>query len=426
MAGNTKRITAAASPKTIHFSRAFPACAVASALVIVFGIVGLFVRGIDFGIDFVPGHIEEVRIAPPAIDLTYEGDAAITVSTSNDSISVVITSTSSDAESREFLYSQYPTVSDVAGALGALDGVTAAVREGGALSSYGIYLDNSASSTLSGTALHVYASDPAHNISVDEVRDALSALDVEVKELGTEDTRSFQIRMAQADDSETPQVLQERIAEPLRTAFGADNVATIRSDHVSSGFSSSNVWRSVVLALVTLLGIWLYATIRFHWDFALGAIIALIHDCLIMFTFIAWAQTEFSATTFAAVLTIFGYSINATVVILDRVRGNMKTMDVKSFNEILDASLSETLSRSIITTVTTLFASVALLIFTTGSIKDFAVVLTVGLVSGCYSSIFISSGFISFMRRRWVPSNGERVGSRARKSGYPAPQGAGA
>ena len=186
--------------------------------------------------------------------------------------------------------------------------------------------------------------------------------------------------------------------------FGADNVATVKTDFVGSQMSSSLAVKSIVLAFVTLLLIWLYATIRFHWDFALGSIIALVHDCLIMFTFITWTQIEFSTTTLAAILTIFGYSINATVVILDRLRENTKTLDTKNFSDILNISISETMTRSIITTVTTLFAAIALLVFTKGSIKTFAEVLTVGLVSGCYSSIFISSGFIEFVRRNW---NGE-------------------
>jgi preprotein translocase subunit SecF len=122
-----------------------------------------------------------------------------------------------------------------------------------------------------------------------------------------------------------------------------------------------------------------------------------------MFAFIVWSQVEFSTTTFAAVLTIFGYSINATVVIFDRMRQNIRLVKTKNFNDIIDSSISETFSRSIITTVTTLFASLSLMIFTSGSIRDFSVVLTVGLISGCYSSMFISSGFVSFARRNWEP-----------------------
>ena len=92
------------------------------------------------------------------------------------------------------------------------------------------------------------------------------------------------------------------------------------------------------------------------------------------------------------------------------MRENLKFVKTRDFRDILDRSLSDTLSRSIITTVTTLFASISLLVFTTGSIHDFAIVLTIGLLSGCYSSLFISSGFIAFMRRHWEPGeNADRV-----------------
>jgi len=165
--------------------------------------------------------------------------------------------------------------------------------------------------------------------------------------------------------------------------------------------------KSLLMFVLTVALIWIYAAIRFHWDFALGAVIALIHDTLIMLTFIIWTQMEFSTTVLAAVLTIIGYSINATVVILDRIRYNLTYMnDVNSFTPILNQSLSDTLVRSILTTVTTLFAVISLYVFTTGSIKDFSLALIVGLISGMYSSIFISSGFIQLFRRTWKPEFG--------------------
>ena len=110
---------------------------------------------------------------------------------------------------------------------------------------------------------------------------------------------------------------------------------------------------------------------------------------------------EFSTTTLAAILTIIGYSINATVVILDRVRSDIKVVEADSFIEVLNSALSATLSRSIITTVTTLFSVLALFFFTTGTIHDFSLALTVGLISGCYSSIFIAGAFIAVVRRNY-------------------------
>lgn len=387
------------------FSKAFPACVIASAVMVAFGVAGIFIRGINFGIDFVPGLVEEVRIAPAAIELTYKGSANISVETSNVALSLVISGTGAENETKTFTYGQNPTVQDMANALDAVDGVTAKVVASASADSYGIYTDSASTARLSfDQPMRLYVSDASNNVAIDEVRASLSSQNVSVKELGDENSRSFQIRaaMAKGDDSSV-ETLQKAITGSLKAKFGDNNIAIVKTDFVGSSFSSSNAMKSVVLALVTLFAIWFYATVRFHWDFALGAIIALVHDCMIMFAFISWTQVEFSTTSFAAVLTIFGYSINATVVILDRVRENIKLVDTKDFKDILDTSINGTLSRSVITTITTLFASISLLVFTSGSIRDFAQVLTVGLISGCYSSMFISSGFISWARRNWQP-----------------------
>lgn len=396
--------------KVRKFSKAFLPAAILSCAIIVFGIVGFFVRGINLGIDFAPGLVEEVRIAPAAIEITYSGSANVNIETSNVDLSVIISGTGADNETKTFTYGQNATVAAMAAALNTIEGINAKVLSGENADSYGIYINSAVTSRLSSDVpFYVYVPSVENAVDVEEVRSALAEQNVDVKAQGTESSRSFQIRSVIKNDEVSSTELQNQIRGSLAQKFGENNVAVVKTDFVGSQFSSSLATKSVLLVLVTVLLIWLYATIRFHWDFALGAVIALIHDCLIMFAFIFWSQIEFSTTTLAAVLTIFGYSINATVVILDRVRSNMKIMNVKNFTEILDASISETMSRSIITTVTTMFASISLLIFTSGSIKDFAVVLTVGLVSGCYSSILISSGFISLTRKHWSPSDPNHV-----------------
>ncbi|HOU37555.1 MAG TPA: protein translocase subunit SecF, partial [Treponemataceae bacterium] len=149
----------------------------------------------------------------------------------------------------------------------------------------------------------------------------------------------------------------------------------------------------------TLVLIMAYATIRFRWDFALGAILAIVHDALMMVAFIVWTQMEFNSLTIAAILTIIGYSINDTVVVFDRIRENMKLHPELSIVEHLDLSQTEVLSRTIITTVTTMLAVLSLFVFTTGDMKAFALALLVGMVSGVYSTIFIAGAFISFVSR---------------------------
>lgn len=391
--------------KTVKkFSKAFPVCAVISFLIIASGVAGYFIKGINYGIDFVPGLVDEVRIAPPAISVTYSGTATASIEASNLALDVIISGAGAENETKSFTFGQNPTVGDMVKALNSVEGINAVLLSGESSDSYGLYLDSASTSRLySDSALKLYVAKEDPSVNIDTVRASLSSQNVVVKELGVDGNKSFQIRAAISDDSVSVEKLQDGIMTSLHDKFGSDNVAIVKTDFVGSQFSNSLAYKSIALALVTLLIIWGYATIRFHWDFALGSIIALVHDCLIMFTFISWSQIEFSTTTFAAVLTIFGYSINATVVILDRVRENIRIVQTKDFRDILDTAITGTLSRSIITTVTTLFASISLLVFTTGSIRDFAVVLTVGLISGCYSSIFISGGVIALARRHWEP-----------------------
>lgn len=238
--------------------------------------------------------------------------------------------------------------------------------------------------------------------STEDVRNAVSSINgVAVKSIGAEDDGFFQVRVG--SDKNNTQIL-DTIKNTLKEKY--TEVEVLKTDFIGSQHSKILGLMSVVLLIGAMLFIWGYAAIRFRWDFALGAIIALVHDALIMFAFFAIFQVEFSITSIAAILTIIGYSINDTVVILDRVRDNVHKLEVNNFNEVLNQSLSDTLSRSIITTTTTLFAVVSLFIFTTGSIHDFAWALIIGLISGCYSSLFVSSGFISFVRRNWKPAYG--------------------
>ena len=227
--------------------------------------------------------------------------------------------------------------------------------------------------------------------SADELASVLKAagISAEVKEAGS----SFQIRAGASDNAES------QITQALETKFGQDKVVVEQSQSISAQFSSSLIKSSIILVLATLVLIFIYCVIRFEWDFALASVIAIIHDALIMIAFLSFSGLEFTTTSIAAILTIIGYSINATVVILDRVRSDLKTSDSEDFTQIINKALTGTLSRSIITTVTTLFAVLSLVFYTTGDIKNFAIALVVGLISGCYSSIYIASGFIDFIRK---------------------------
>ena len=392
--------------KTLNFNKGFIPSVIISSLIIISGIIGFFVKGgINFGIDFRPGLIEEVRVASPVAEISYNGSANISMDLSAGQLDLIITGVGTVNETKSYNFAQYSTVSALANVLNTVDGVNVKVLDG-SYDTTKLFLNSAVTNQLTTSVIYIYPAGTS-TITTDDIRNALNGVSgIAIKQLGTGADASYQIRMGVSEESVQSDLL-ETINTQLYNAFGKEKVAIVKTDFIGSSMSKSNTIKAAIVFVLTVLLIWVYAAIRFHWDFALGSIIALIHDSLIMITFIIWTQLEFSNTVLAAVLTIIGYSINATVVILDRIRYNLKYMpEAKQFNDILNKSLSDTLLRSILTTVTTLFAVISLYVFTTGSIKDFALAMIVGLISGMYSSIFISSGFISACRRTWKPEYG--------------------
>ena len=390
--------------KTIKFNKGFIPTAIISGVIILAGVVGLFVKGINFGLDFRPGMIEEVRVAEPVAEIGYNGSAKVSMDLSAGQMDIVISGVGATNETRSFNFNVVKTVSELAAEVNKIDGVVMNVRNG-SYDTTKLFLNSAVTNQLSDSIIYIYPAGSS-KVTTDDVRAAFGSDSVDIKQLGAGADASYQIRKSVKEGDVQADVLAG-INEKLYSKFGKENVAVVKTDFIGAGMSKSIAIRSIIMLLLTVVLIWVYAAIRFHWDFALGSVIALIHDTCIIMTFIIWTQMEFSTTVLAAILTIIGYSINATVVILDRIRYNLKMMpEAKNFNEILNKSLGDTLLRSILTTVTTLFAVVSLYVFTTGSIKNFALAMIVGLISGMYSSIFISSGFIAMFRKNWKPEYG--------------------
>ena len=390
--------------KTINFNKGFLPAAIFSCVIIALGIVGFCVKGINLGLDFRPGLIEEVRVANPVAEISYKGPAKVTLDLSAGQMDIIISGTGADNETRSFNFAVLKTVGELANEVNKIADVTMNVKNS-SYDSTKLFLNSAVTNQLSSTPIYIYPAGTSE-VTTNDIRNALGDAGGNIKQLGTGADASYQIRKSVKEGDVQADVLAG-INEKLYSKFGKENVAVVKTDFIGAGMSKSIGIRSIIMLLLTVVLIWVYATIRFHWDFALGSVIALIHDTCIIMTFIIWTQMEFSTTVLAAVLTIIGYSINATVVILDRIRYNLKMMpEAKNFNEILNKSLGDTLLRSILTTVTTLFAVVSLYVFTTGSIKNFALAMIVGLISGMYSSIFISSGFIAMFRKNWKPEYG--------------------
>lgn len=398
--------------KTIQFNKFFVPAVIISSVLIIAGIAGLLTAGINFGLDFEPGMIENVRVVPTAIELSYSGNANISVETSAQKVDFVISGSGADNETKSFPYITYETVGDMVVAMNQVNGVTAKAVAPSATKAADFFGSSDKNTVLSSETYRLYyAPENADIVSIEDVRSIFESLDgCSVKQSGAASENTFQIRTKDDGvENEASKLMQEEVLSRFTAKYGEANVAVIKTDFVGSKFSSTLATKSVFLVLATLVLIFLYATIRFKWDFALGSVIALLHDSLIMIAFIVATRMEFDSLTLAAILTIVGYSINATVVIFDRVRENIRNGVSKNFVEIINISLSDTLSRTIITTVTTLLAAIALYIFTSDSMKNFALLLIVGLISGAYSSMYISGAFVSACRKNWKPSDEKKA-----------------
>ncbi|MCL2479308.1 MAG: protein translocase subunit SecF, partial [Treponema sp.] len=201
-------------------------------------------------------------------------------------------------------------------------------------------------------------------------------------------------------NEQSKNVPADRIIAALESTFGQGNVAVTHSDYVGSRFSKQLTNQTGAMLGITMFLILIYASIRFKLQYAIGAVLALLHDGIIMIAFVVWTRMEFNTTTIAAVMTILGYSLNDTIVIFDRMRENLRIFPDDTFVAILNRSISECLGRTIITTGTTMAAVLSLYIFTTGSMKDFALLLLVGMTSGVYSTIFVASWFVDMWETR--------------------------
>ncbi|MDR1900420.1 MAG: protein translocase subunit SecF [Treponema sp.] len=389
--------------RIIRFSRFFLPAVIFSLILAAAGITGYALKGFNLGVDFQAGFIQEVQFAPAALSLTWSGQGNAIFSFDRTNVYIVIAGAGVEGRTHAFPFSRYGTLGALADALGSqVEGIAVSLTAGRDVSSLWLMQSAQGNPQLGSDPYVVHYIDPAAGaVNIRDVRDALTSLGetVSVQNLGNPEDRHFMIRL-RFEEEGSAGIPAGRIVDSLEAYFGRGSVAVLRSDLVDQRFSRNLTDQAGRLLGLTLLIILIYASIRFKPQYAIGAVLALIHDALIMVAFISWSRMEFNTTTIAAILTILGYSINNTIVIFDRIRESRHIYPNSGFVDILDRSLSETLGRTIITTFTTMLAVLALYIFTTGSIKDFALALLVGLVSGAYSSMFIAPGFVNFWDRQ--------------------------
>ena len=173
-----------------------------------------------------------------------------------------------------------------------------------------------------------------------------------------------------------------------------------RIDYIGPKVGKELVTKALLSILLASVVILLYLVARFEFGFAVGAVIALVHDTLITVGAISLADKEFTLAIVAALLTVIGYSVNDTIVIFDRIRENMGNFPEKGFRQLVNEGISQTLSRTLLTTVTVFIVLLPLFFLGGSVIHDFAFTLMVGVVIGTYSSVFVASAFVVYWRAR--------------------------
>ncbi len=238
-------------------------------------------------------------------------------------------------------------------------------------------------------------------VDVDKVRSELDTLKLDELNLQSfGDAQDELMIRAQANnaDEESQRVAVKQIKEMLDNDFTFERIESV-GPQVGDELKLSGVLASVFAMLAISMYIWF----RFEWKFAVGALVGLFHDLLITVGLVSIFHLDFSLTTIAAILTLAGYSVNDTVVTYDRVRENLQKYKKMPQYDLLNKSINDIFSRTILTGVTTFLASVALLVFGGDALRSFAFVITTGIIIGTFSSIFICVPVINMFDLRATP-----------------------
>ncbi len=369
-----------------------------SAFLLIGGIVGTIIRGgFNIGIDFQAGLSEQVQIAPVAFMVTYTPKEALapTMSLNMSGKAINLTAeTENGTKSYSIAYATYPTLGDVERAIGAIPNMNVTSKADPSLpSSELVGISTTVELNATPFPINVANQDAARYVHIAEVRAALASLQGPlVQSVGNPVHQQFLIRAEDRGKTANFQVaMTQQIKKLLSAKFGEDSVVVKQSAYVGPRFSQNLAQQAITLTVLALLLIMVYIWIRFKLSYAVSAMIATIHDPVIMIGFIGVFQLEVNTATIAAVLTIVGYSLNDTIVVLDRIRENRGLMRETNLRTVIDTSVTQVLHRTIITSFTTFLAVISILVFTTGSIQEFSLNMVVGIVIGTYSSIFVAA-----------------------------------
>ena len=223
--------------------------------------------------------------------------------------------------------------------------------------------------------------------NIEEIRKTLSSIDLtdtQVQNFGT--AKDVLIRLPIKENLSIAQ-LSEKVASALREV--SIGVEVMRVESVGAQVGDELYEKGALAILFVIIGIMLYLWLRFEWRFAVAAIVANMHDVIIILGFFAFFQWEFNLTVLAAVLAVLGYSVNESVVVFDRVRENFRRMRKDSVEKVINNAITRTMSRTIMTHLSTQTVVISMLIFGGEILNNFALALTIGILFGIYSSIMV-------------------------------------
>ena len=243
-----------------------------------------------------------------------------------------------------------------------------------------------------GTLIEVRTENSKSDIA--EIRQSLLRMnlgDVTVKKFGKEQDYLVKIEMTKTNDMDFIQSINEQLSSDLGSVVNFRRV-----ENVGPKVSNELLKAGLLAISLSLAAMLFYIWIRFEWQFSLAAIVALIHDVIITVGIFSILSYEVNLSIVAAVLTIVGYSMNDTVVIFDRIRENLKKYSKISISDISNSSTNETLSRTLITSVTTLLALFSIYIFGGAILKGFSFAMIIGVIVGTYSSIFVATPILNY------------------------------
>jgi preprotein translocase subunit SecF len=233
------------------------------------------------------------------------------------------------------------------------------------------------------------------------VRKAVSTLDIgEVNIQTLDDVRDVMVRVGVKEEQERDRYISE--IKNVLIQEVSSGVQFRKVEFIGAEVGQNMIQSSGLAVFFTMLGILFYVWYRFDLQYSIGVILGLIHDLILTLGFLVIMRFEFNSTSIAAILTILGYSVNDTVVIYDRVRENVRKIRKQSFINILNLSVNETLTRTILTVLTTLIAVLALVLYGGEALRSFSVTVFVGIIIGTYSSVFVSVPVITFFKKHVI------------------------